>query len=1077
MSELTKQALKVDNNQSFPNNNAGLITPTALRAFNENMIDSTVNQTVYTTDSGSFNSRINAITGSATNTGSLLTTASAVGNVMTFTKGDASTFNVTVGSVIPSGTISGSQQITQLGFVSSSVTGSSIVTASFAAQTLTFTKGDGSQFGIFIPDNSGSVLPSGVVSGSSQINYPQISNIPAGIVSGSSQITPLLPTGVVSGSSQISYPQISNIPSGIVSGSSQLTSSYDTRYVLSGSVQPLPSGVVSGSSQIILQQTTGNLSGSRIDGLVVSASNALTASEARNVVIIARNGNPSTLPAGTVVHITSAVGDNPVFTTASYDNEALSSNTLGILRNSAPSGADVEVVVNGVVVGVNTNPALGFAAGDIIYLSSGGGFTRVQPQAPNQIVALGQVLRAQQNNGSIYVSINNGWELNELHNVQITSPQTNQLLAYESASYGLWKNKSTTALGIPTTGSNTFTGTQTFQNIIVNGTASINYLQTVTGSAKVIGDAFIILNNNTPTERYAGIIVLDSGSAGTSASFQFDGQTNDWFYEYTGSDPLNFGVALFGPEYGTKGSPIYPTNNRIVKGDGGHHILDSNISDDGSTVSINSNTQVTGSLSVNGQSVLVGTDLAALNAFTTSIQAEVDNLQSVTGSYATTGSNTFVGNQVISGSTTITGELSVTPALLPNGFPAGIGQFIIPFLSGSTNVIARDSDNALYWQPAFNVLAVSSSTANSTISPGGISLTSGTTGSTQLTTTRITSNFGAGRNISIAGDAESTALTGLTGITNPSIILQSGSAGLPPQYYAPIQFQASQSFTDGRVTITRPLVGLEGAQITGSVSITGNITASLQEGFVLVGNAAGRTTTVATSSFVSTPTDLSSLNAFTASAEIRLNNLELETASLESSVTNLNAFTSSQQGLNGTFATTGSNTFVGNQIINGNLTASLQQGYVWVGNASGVTTTVSTGSFGGGGGGFPFTGNAVITGSLGISGSMFGGVVTLSVASSTASVNFGDANMFTITLPTGSVTHITPSNIRRGQTINIQISQASGASTGSVTFSPNVLFAGGADYQATATGSAIDLLTLVSLDGTNVLAASIRNFQ
>ena len=48
MSELSKQALKVDNNQSFPNNNNGAITPAILRSFNEDMIDSTVNQTIYT---------------------------------------------------------------------------------------------------------------------------------------------------------------------------------------------------------------------------------------------------------------------------------------------------------------------------------------------------------------------------------------------------------------------------------------------------------------------------------------------------------------------------------------------------------------------------------------------------------------------------------------------------------------------------------------------------------------------------------------------------------------------------------------------------------------------------------------------------------------------------------------------------------------------------------------------------------------------------------------------------------------------------------------------------------------------
>jgi hypothetical protein len=36
----------------------------------------------------------------------------------------------------------------------------------------------------------------------------------------------------------------------VVSGSSQLTSSFDTRYTLSGSVQPLPSNLISGSSQL-----------------------------------------------------------------------------------------------------------------------------------------------------------------------------------------------------------------------------------------------------------------------------------------------------------------------------------------------------------------------------------------------------------------------------------------------------------------------------------------------------------------------------------------------------------------------------------------------------------------------------------------------------------------------------------------------------------------------------------------------------------------------------------------------------------------------------------------------------------
>ena len=67
-----------------------------------------------------------------------------------------------------------------------------------------------------------------------------------------------------------------------------------------------------------------------------------------------------------------------------------------------------------------------------------------------------------------------------------------------------------------------------------------------------------------------------------------------------------------------------------------------------------------------------------------------------------------------------------------------------------------------------------------------------------------------------------------------------------------------------------------------------------------VGNAAGKTTTVSTSSFGGGGADLTQLNqataslqAFTASAEIRLTNLESTTSSLNTSITNINTFISS----------------------------------------------------------------------------------------------------------------------------------------------------------------------------------------
>jgi len=146
------------------------------------------------------------------------------------------------------------------------------------------------------------------------------------------------------------------------------------------------------------------------------------------------------------------------------------------------------------------------------------------------------------------------------------------------------------------TSEQTISGLKTFNDIVVNGTGSFAYIESVTGTAKIIGDAFIILNNDTPTERYAGIAVYDSGSVGVTSSLQFDGQTNDWFYEYSddGGVTTDHSVVMFGPEFSTKGSPTYNTNNTILKSNGGHHTLDSTITDDGTTITLGSAVDVSG---------------------------------------------------------------------------------------------------------------------------------------------------------------------------------------------------------------------------------------------------------------------------------------------------------------------------------------------------------------------------------------------------------------------------------------------------------------------------------------------------
>lgn len=315
-----------------------------------------------------------------------------------------------------------------------------------------------------------------------------------------------------------------------------------------------------------------------------------------------------------VVQILGAQGNRLSINLASADGIDAQA-TLGVVTETILNNAEGFVTTNGLVRGIDTRgPGVEvWEDGDPLYLSDTipGGLTNVKPTAPSQLVKVGFVVNATVQ-GSIYVKIEVGTSLTELYDVTITSASNGDVLTYNTVSE-LWENTLSASLNVNSasvavnadSASNSLRAvTASFADSLANGinvvlnsgsfenltaaSASFGYIQSITGSAKIIGDAFIVLNNDTPTERYAGVNVIDSGSNMSTASFQFDGQTNDWFYEYN-DGAVDYGVAMFGPEYNTKGTPIYNTANTLVKADGGHHLLDSIITDDGSLVSVAGN--------------------------------------------------------------------------------------------------------------------------------------------------------------------------------------------------------------------------------------------------------------------------------------------------------------------------------------------------------------------------------------------------------------------------------------------------------------------------------------------------------
>ena len=167
-------------------------------------------------------------------------------------------------------------------------------------------------------------------------------------------------------------------------------------------------------------------------------------------------------------------------------------------------------------------------------------------------------------------------------------------------------------------------------DLTVAGTASINYLQSVTGEAKIIGDNYIILNADTPSQRYSGIKVYDSGSAGETGSLEYDSISNHWFYESNNEGYAS--ILMAGPK-GTRGSLTTPTSGSLVVA-AGNHLNSSNITDLNGKVSIDANTVVTGSLTTSGN-VGIGTaspgSTLHVNSGTTNIVAQFESTDGTGG--------------------------------------------------------------------------------------------------------------------------------------------------------------------------------------------------------------------------------------------------------------------------------------------------------------------------------------------------------------------------------------------------------------------------------------------------------------
>ena len=154
------------------------------------------------------------------------------------------------------------------------------------------------------------------------------------------------------------------------------------------------------------------------------------------------NDEAVTITKGQPVYMYAAQGDRVSVKLASNTSDTTSAKTLGLCAENIAAGQAGMVLCQGVQDGLNLSA---YNPGDTLYVgATAGTLTSSKPYAPNHLVYVGVVERANVGNGRLYVRIQNGYELDEIHNVSAQNPTNGQTLIY-NATTGLWTKGTLTA--------------------------------------------------------------------------------------------------------------------------------------------------------------------------------------------------------------------------------------------------------------------------------------------------------------------------------------------------------------------------------------------------------------------------------------------------------------------------------------------------------------------------------------------------------------------------------------------------------------------------------------------------------
>ena len=164
--------------------------------------------------------------------------------------------------------------------------------------------------------------------------------------------------------------------------------------------------------------------------------NGVTVQLGQETVARVLNNTGIAMTNGQVVIVSGASGNRLTVALADNTTDLTSGAILGIVTEPIANNQQGFATITGLVRGLNTSA---FTEGDVLYLGSSGAITNVKPVTPLHLVTVGYCVRSHATEGSIFSHPQNGYELDELHDVLITSAQNNDVLSWNSTS-SYWEN-------------------------------------------------------------------------------------------------------------------------------------------------------------------------------------------------------------------------------------------------------------------------------------------------------------------------------------------------------------------------------------------------------------------------------------------------------------------------------------------------------------------------------------------------------------------------------------------------------------------------------------------------------------